>query len=500
MSPKGAPLNPTRHLLEEGTPDNNLPSTSSYERYQSMLNILRGYEEFVLDTSGTILSSNLEAVTITGYEEWEVIGKNISIFYPPIEQLKNKPAEDLAKAEALGKHSCNGIRVKKRESPFFAKMKILAIKDEDDQLKGYRVTLQDATHRVLSNFNVREIKDEYLHLFNNPFMGIIKFNAEDGKVLIMNDKALKISTRSSGRDIAVPELFADDREYAKLIKELMMSGKLEEFEFQLKTLDGTERWCSISCKYFPIQEFIEAIIIDITEQRKQGIALKQINNDLDNFMYHASHDLRAPLSSMMGLVNLLDLDESSMNISECKRMLRDRIQYLDHLLQDMVAISYNNKSTVLIEQINLNDVIKNIVKGFTQMYGNINVEISSGDLVPFHSDAVRVFQILRNVISNAFKFHSPASPYVKIDFSISESLCLITIADNGIGIPPQAYEKLFDLFIRGDAKATGSGLGLYIAKSMVNKLGGDIKVDSIVGKGTSLTISIPNIQAKKIFL
>ncbi len=484
-------MNPTKHLLE-GMPDHPYPTTTGYERYQSMLNILRGYEEFVLDVNGNILSSNLEAVTITGYEEWEVIGKNISIFYPPVEQLKNKPAEDLAKAELIGKHSCSGIRVKKRESPFFAKMRILAIKGEDNQLKGFRMTLQDATHRVLSNFNVREIKDEYLHLFNNPFMGIVKFSSEDGKVIVMNDKALKIIGRSSGRELCVSELFADDRAYKKFLKEVTDNGKVEDFQFELASPDRTGRWCSVSCKYFPIQEFIEGIIIDITDQRQQAEAYRQLNSDLDNFMYHASHDLRAPISSMMGLVNLLDLDESTMNISECKRLLRDRIQHLDHLLQDIVAVAYNNKSSITLEAINMADVIRNIVRGFQLVYPDVQVGLIGNQQMPFGSDPVRVFQILRNVISNAFKFHGAHGPYVKIEFNVTEVSCCVVISDNGIGIPRQAYEKLFDLFIRGDSKGTGSGLGLYIAKSMVTKLSGQIAVESTVGTGTQLTITLPN--------
>src|SRR5688572_12692359 len=108
MNANGADYNSTRYLLEGLSGSNHSMSTSGYERYQSIMNILRGYEEFVLDTSGNILSSNLEAVTITGYEEWEVIGKNISIFYPPVEQLKNRPAEDLSKAVAQGKYVYNG--------------------------------------------------------------------------------------------------------------------------------------------------------------------------------------------------------------------------------------------------------------------------------------------------------------------------------------------------------------------------------------------------------
>jgi PAS domain S-box-containing protein len=492
MNLNEASYNPTKLLLEGLQDGNSSLSTSSHERHQSMLNILRGYEEFVLDTSGNILSSNLEAVTITGYEEWEVIGKNISIFYPPVEQLKNRPTEDLAKAEAQGKYVYNGIRVKKRESPFYAKMKFLAIRDQDGLLKGFRVTLQDTTHRVLSNYNVREVKDEYLHIFNNPFVGIIKFSVSDFKIQMMNDKALKITSKASAKDILVTTLFEKEKDLKTLIRKITETGKVEEFEFQLRTDDGTERWCSISCKYFPIKEFAEGILVDITEKRNQAEKLEQLNADLDNFMYHASHDLRAPISSMMGLIKLLDMDESNINIADCKRMLRDRIHHLDHLLRDMVAIAYNNRTTLVTEKIDVTEIIANIIKEFRKTFENVNVEVSGEDKVPFYSDQVRIFQILRNVISNAFKYHGLSRPFVSIDFKTDETRCIIAITDNGVGIPNQAFEKIFHLFAKGGTKTSGAGLGLYIAKSMVSKLNGEISIESVVGNGTRLTISIPN--------
>jgi PAS domain S-box-containing protein len=469
-------------------------ATSEYEKYQSIINILRGCEEYVLDPAGNILSSNLEAVTITGYEEWEVIGKNISIFYSHIEQLKNKPADDLSKAESRGKHISNGIKVKKRDSPFYAKMKIVALKDSQNNLKGFRVTMQDTTHRVLYNYNVKEIKDEYLHLFNNQFVGIFKFSGRDGKILMMNDKAAKITRRENINQLMFDQLFLRNKDFKNLMDQIKNAGRIEDYEFEMVMHDQQIRWCSISCRYFPIKDIVEGIIVDITDKRKQVAELNKIKTDLDNFIYHASHDLRAPLSTMEGLINLLDIDTSERNVAECKRMLKDRIKFLDQMLREIVAIAYNNTTKIAVERIHIDDLIKNIVKEFRHQYALVNVNIHVTESQPLYSDNIRVLQVLRNIISNAFRFHHSDAPSVSIQCDCNSTEAVFTITDNGIGIPHETQERIFDIFSKGQSKVQGSGLGLYIAKSMVDKLQGHIMVDSDIGRGTAITIQIPNIS------
>src|SRR6187549_3823328 len=101
---------------------------SDLYKYASLFNILRSFEEYTLNASGTIVSSNLEAVNITGYEEWEVIGKSFSIFYSPSEQAEGKPIQDLQKAREEGRVVIKGWRVKKRNVAFWAKVKIEYLK------------------------------------------------------------------------------------------------------------------------------------------------------------------------------------------------------------------------------------------------------------------------------------------------------------------------------------------------------------------------------------
>ncbi len=127
---------------------------SEKDKFQSLLNTLKGCEEFVLDSSGVIVSSNLEAVTITGYEEWEVIGKHISFLYSIEDQQINKAEADLLKTAKLGKYISSGFRIKKRGDRFWAKMKFFALAN-NGEVAAYRVTLTDSTHRAMYTMSTK---------------------------------------------------------------------------------------------------------------------------------------------------------------------------------------------------------------------------------------------------------------------------------------------------------------------------------------------------------
>src|SRR5258706_8537741 len=139
---------------------------SGFDKYSSLLHILQGEEEFILDKDGFIVGSNLEAVNVTGYEEYEIMGKHISMFYRQDEC--EKATADLEKACRLGTAIVTGMRVKKRGVNFWAKMKIKFIAPTQPESHHYRVILQEATHRYLSKERISNLRDEYFAIFTNP--------------------------------------------------------------------------------------------------------------------------------------------------------------------------------------------------------------------------------------------------------------------------------------------------------------------------------------------
>jgi PAS domain S-box-containing protein len=472
-----------------------LPHTEEADRLNSIINIFKGVEEYVLDTTGMIVSSNLEAVTITGYEEWEVIGRHFSIFYSTEDQIKRTFEDDIAKAVRHGYCYASGLKMKKRNSPFWAKIKLEALFGTDSEISGFRLTIQDATHKALYSHNLSLVKDEYLNLFNNPFIGIFKFRMTDFKILLANEKAETIFGKN-WKDHRLDKFFIDTSQFGLLIDLLDANKKVENYEFEMINPLGGKCWVSFSGKYFNTVGFVEGVIMDITDRKRELEKTLSLSNELEAFIYHTSHDLRSPITSMYGLVNLLKKEVNVEKISEYSKLIEGRLFHLDNIMKDIVEIAYNTAVPPEPERIVFETEIPAIINSLSKIYPNINVQLeySRNKQVSFKTDLARLRAILRNVISNAFKYSNATLPdrTVKINVFISENEASILVEDNGIGIPAEQQDRIFSLFYKANSIHKGNGLGLYIVKAMVTKLGGEIKLSSSLGKGTIVKITIPN--------
>jgi PAS domain S-box-containing protein len=473
-------------------------TTSVQDRYASLCNILRGYEEFILNLEGIIISSNLEAVNITGYEEWEIMSKHFSIFYPNEDNALGRPDEDLVTVRDYGKIFYSGWRVKKKGISFWAKIRITALRDDNQQVSGYRMVIKDTTHNAIYNYRVKRVRDEYLNLFNNTFIGIFKFRIEDFKILLLNEKASQLLNAKEFEQSAFYEYFAEKKNFTSFIEELKQKGFVENLEVQLIS-EGT--WLSISCRYFEEHGFAEGILTDITEKKKQLAELQRLNQEIDKFIYHSSHDLRSPLTTIMGLTHLIQLDNPVNNrTTEYNGMIQNQVQHLDILLKSLVNITFNNKTEPLHEVIDFEKEVEIILREFRHQYQGVKVITQFDSALKFYSDPVRLHIILKNLISNAFRFHNPHSAFafIKIYLKTEPHHNVIIVEDNGIGIDNQYLGNIFNMFYK--AERGSAGLGLYIVKSMVEKLGGKIQVESKRWVGSEFRVCLPLIENKNKFI
>jgi PAS domain S-box-containing protein len=241
---------------------------------------------------------------------------------------------------------------------------------------------------------------------------------------------------------------------------------------------------------------IFGVYVDITEQKKIEEELKVRNTELDNFVYKVSHDLRAPLSSVLGLVNLASLAGNNDNLKDYLPLIGEKVQQLDHFISDVLSHSKNLKLEVKARKIDFTNVVRQTFKdlGYLDGTSGIRKEIAI-EGVDFFSDPWRIAEIFRNLVSNAIKYrdlHHPA-PSIHIYIRQTKHTAEIIFKDNGIGIAPADLQKIFDMFYRASEQSQGSGLGLYIVKNAVDKLGGDVVVESARGLGTTFTITLPNL-------
>jgi signal transduction histidine kinase len=221
--------------------------------------------------------------------------------------------------------------------------------------------------------------------------------------------------------------------------------------------------------------------------------LMKANAELDRFVYSASHDLRAPLTSLAGLIHLAQRDKA--DAPTYLALMAERLKVMDNYIKDIVEYSRNTRLEVSFSKIKLRPVIEEVVNTlkYSTDTSKVRIEIKLEDGLKIKTDESRLRVILNNLIGNAFKYQdlSKSNPYLKVQAAIQDNQCFITIEDNGIGIKPEHHIKVFEMFYRANDSAAGSGLGLYIARETADKLKGKISFESAYGLGTTFTVSIP---------
>jgi signal transduction histidine kinase len=232
---------------------------------------------------------------------------------------------------------------------------------------------------------------------------------------------------------------------------------------------------------------------------KSNDELKKSNKELDSFVYSVSHDLRAPLSSMLGVVGLCEMGTLDPFMLKNVTLLKTSIKKLDGFIMDILDYSRNSRLEVERQEIHFADLLTDISGNLKFMGADdqrtVDIRTTIRNGVAFYSDKSRIGIILNNLISNSIRYQNPqaAEPYVEVNVDVSESAADIRVRDNGIGIDKENQEKVFNMFYRVSSKSIGSGLGLYIVKEAVEKLHGAIELRSEPGKGCEFSIHLPNL-------
>ena len=244
----------------------------------------------------------------------------------------------------------------------------------------------------------------------------------------------------------------------------------------------------------------QAVLQKLVDQRTSELqeanyALSVRNKELDQFVYSASHDLSAPLKSVQGLINVMEM-ETSQKGDNLLEMMRGSIFKLEKFIKEIVDYSRNTRIEVELVEIKPTDFISEILNAlsFHKNYSNMQFKINFDKSMRIKTDVVRFKIILNNLLSNAIKFADPdkENSYLTIYLDIKPDFYHFTFEDNGIGIPSDARDKIFDMFYRANTVADGSGLGLYITKECVEKLKGKIEVESKEGMFTKFDVFLPN--------
>lgn len=288
---------------------------------------------------------------------------------------------------------------------------------------------------------------------------------------------------------------------------LQSAGATYQVELRIKTKDGSYRWVSDSGVSKSDRSrnitFITGSIIDIAERKlaeqkilNQNDLLAKANDELDRFVYSASHDLRAPLSSLLGLITVAEKTDRPHEVMQCLDMMRHRVETMEGFIKEITDYSRNSRQELVFTSIKIRSLIQEVVNNlkFTRGAENIRMDIQVNEQEKFVTDSNRLKIVLNNLIANALKYHDPtkADPYIVINALKGEGYYILEVGDNGAGILPEHTDKIFNMFYRASENAEGSGLGLYIVRETLTKLSGNISVNSTIGVGSTFTVKIPS--------
>jgi len=229
--------------------------------------------------------------------------------------------------------------------------------------------------------------------------------------------------------------------------------------------------------------------------RRRNEELLKVNKELDNFVYSVSHNLRGPLMSVVGLLNLTKNLNVDPELDTVHSMMRSSISKLDDTLKDIIEYSRNSRNDVTGDEIDWKRMIENAFLGVGYLYPSWQITRTQTlqTATRFFSDARRIEVIITNLLANAIQYRNTMND-LKIDIQVftSDESATIILNDNGSGIKKDILPKIYNMFYRGTEKSQGSGLGLYIVKEIVDKLSGGITITSEAGEGTTVTLTIPN--------
>lgn len=468
------------------------------------------------DAEGRILTYNKAAAVLWGREP--EIGKDL--WYDSWNIYNNKCISKPHSLGALiaeleGEQSSLGREIV-IERPNGDKRHVLPypvpFRNDQGDITGAVIVMADLTEVRLARQELRKSEKKYRHLFDNNPMSMWVIDLKTFKFLDVNKMAVLQYGYSREEFLAMTALDirpeADQDHFIRSSDPSKIKGSnYNRGKWNHLKKDGTIIPVEIVAHDIKYEGSPARLILsnDITDRIKAEVNLEKRNRDLiktnaelDKFVYSVSHDLRSPLTSILGLLAFIESESQEEDTLFHVGLIRTSVNRLDEFIKNILSYSRNNRAGLEVEKIPLQQTIVEIVdsmQGLPEATG-IHYQVDITEKEPFYSDSLRLNTVLENLISNAMKYHrkEQAGRYIKVSGYSDAKNFHFTIADNGIGIARVYHEKIYEMFFRLSGQKSGSGIGLYIVRDTIEILQGSIELQSEEGIGTIFTITLKNLK------
>lgn len=477
----------------------------SMEAYQKLVEISPD-AIYIQSTTGEILFANPSGIKLLGAMHIkELLGRSVMDFIHPdsLKEVENRIGQS---EEFKGKISEQKAITLSGE---IIDIEVVSVSFMYNGIEAEQVIVRDVSDKIKARQALYQSREEFRTLTDNSTDIIARINTDltfiyiNKAITSITGKTLDFYSGKTAKEAGFEEHLCVGIEY--IVQKTVAIGKTTSIYFENPELaDKPFRYAHVIC----VPEFdgaknvtsVLCTVQDISELKENEKQLIQTSKDLDRFVYSASHELRAPLKSILGLANLMRYEiehENYTELNEYNSRIERSVKRLDETVQGIIEYSRNARIDVAREVISFENVVNNVLENLSSLTNfsriQFNTEISLDGT--FHSDSRRIKIILSNIISNSIKYAdlTKESSFVHLSIHNSTDGCDIIIRDNGIGIEPTYIQNIYDMFFRATSSNEGDGLGLYIVKETIDKLHGNITVDSILTEGSTFKIHLPNL-------
>lgn len=518
----------------------------SEEKFRRLVEAVKDYAIFMLNTEGVITTWNSGAKRITGFTDAEILGKHVSVFYTQKDIDGQTAVKEIVAAKEIGHFEGEGQRIRKDGSIYWASVVLTPLYDSSGTLTGFSKVIRDITQvkeaearmrrhneeleeRVQARTRSLEQRERQLRNITDAVpVFIAQFNQQE-QVLFANETFCDWFRQShegilgkSFADLLGPQRYPGNSLYVQKV----LSGETVTYE---RESQSGERHANLGVTLVPerdqktgqVSGFI-VVASDITKYKEIQSELSRAkeaaevaNATKSAFLANMSHEIRTPLGAVLGFSELLLGDEMtpSERVNSFEIIKRNG-RLLSNIINDILDLSKVEAGRLDFEktEVSFAEIMKELssVLNLEAVEKGIELSVTSVGTLPNHikTDPLRLRQILFNIVGNAIKFTNRGSVNVKVklvaDAAGTTKLGFV-ISDTGEGIKPEEVERLFKPFSQADVSTTrkfgGTGLGLALSKKLANALGGDVVLtESIPGKGSTFTVTIdPGFSEQVLF-
>lgn len=364
------------------------------------------------------------------------------------------------------------------------------------------LAIEDITERRRFEHDLISSELRYRRLFETAQDGILILNALTGEITDANPFLLNMLGYSKqellGKKLWEIGVMKDSVASHQAFDTLQEKGYVRYEDLPLETREGKPINVEFVSNVYPIdgEMVIQCNIRDITERKEAEEEVARSNKELEQFAYVASHDLREPLRMVSSFADLLAKrykDKLDSKANEYITYMVDGTTRMQGLIDDLLLYSRVGTRGKPFEPVEMETVLQDVIASLKVSIEETKTKITHEPLPLIQADRVQMNQVLQNLISNAIKFRREEPPRIDIKVAKGAKEWVFSVADNGIGIDPQLFDRLFILFqrLQPREKYPGTGIGLAVAKKVVQRHGGRIWVESQPGQGSTFFFTIP---------